>query len=82
MSRKRKSFLLRLRRSTRWARRKLARAPRAVRIVGVVAILFAVVSLANLVYHVVSLAGFAELVIRRPSRRLVGLTDPARYTTR
>jgi hypothetical protein len=55
MSRKRKSLLPRLRlwRSARWARRKLATAPRPVRIVGVVAIILAVVSLSNLVYHVV-----------------------------
>jgi hypothetical protein len=53
MSRKRKSFLPRLRRGARWARRKLAAAPRAVRIVGVVAILLAAFSLTNLVYHVV-----------------------------
>ena len=56
MPTKRKSFLTRLRRwrrRVRWARRKLARVPGAVRIVGVAAILLAVVSLTNLVYHVV-----------------------------
>ena len=56
MSRKSKSFLPRLRRwrrGARWARRKLARAPWAARIVGVVAILLAVVALTNLVYHVI-----------------------------
>src|SRR5215475_9193607 len=56
MPRKNKRFLTRLRRwrrRVRWARRKLARVPGAVRIVGVVAILFAVVSLTNLIYHVV-----------------------------
>ncbi|WMT76521.1 transglycosylase SLT domain-containing protein [Bradyrhizobium sp. Ash2021] len=56
MSRKSKSFLPRLRRwrrGVRWARRKLAKAPRAARIAGVVAILLAVVVLMNLVYHVI-----------------------------
>jgi hypothetical protein len=53
MSRKRKRFLPRLRRRTRWVRRKLARAPRTVRIVGVVAILLAVLALTNLIYHVI-----------------------------
>ena len=56
MPRKCKSLLPRLRRwrqSARWARRKLARAPRAVRIAGVVAILLAVVALTNLVYQVI-----------------------------
>jgi len=55
MSRKSKSYLpgLRLRRRARWARRTLARAPRAIRIVVVVAILFAAFALTNLVYHVV-----------------------------
>ena len=47
MSRKSQSFLPRLR---RW---KLARAPRAARIVGAVAILLAVVALMNLLYHVI-----------------------------
>jgi Transglycosylase SLT domain len=53
MPRKRKSFLPRLRRGARWARRKLARAPRLVRIALVATILLAVVTLTNLVYHVV-----------------------------
>jgi len=53
MARKRKRFIPRLRRSARWVRRKLARAPRTVRIVGVVAILLAVLALTNLAYHVV-----------------------------
>jgi hypothetical protein len=56
MPRKRKNFLPRLRRwrqGARWARRKLARAPLIARIVGVVAILLAVVTLANFVYHVI-----------------------------
>ena len=56
MPRKRKSLLPRLRRwrqGARWTRRKLARAPRAVRIVGVAAILLAAVALTNLAYHVI-----------------------------
>ncbi|MBV8700433.1 transglycosylase SLT domain-containing protein [Bradyrhizobium sp.] len=55
MSRKDKSYLprLRLRRRTRWARRRLTAAPRPVRIVVVVAILLAAFALANVVYHVV-----------------------------
>jgi Transglycosylase SLT domain len=53
MPRKRKRILPRLRRGARWARRKLARTPRAVRIVGVVAILLAVAALTNLIYHVI-----------------------------
>jgi hypothetical protein len=52
MSRKRKRFFPRLRRGARWLRRKLARAPWTVRIVGVAAILLAVAALTNLVYHV------------------------------
>ena len=51
-----KSLLPRLRRwqrGARWARRKLARAPRAVRIVGGVAILLAAFALTNLVYQVI-----------------------------
>jgi hypothetical protein len=54
MSRKSKSYIsrLRLRRRARWARRTLAKAPRAVRIVVIVAILLAAVTLTNLVYHV------------------------------
>lgn len=55
MPRKSKSFLPRLRRwqGWRWARRMLARAPRAVRIAGSVAILLMAFALTNLVYHVV-----------------------------
>ncbi|WP_024510177.1 transglycosylase SLT domain-containing protein [Bradyrhizobium sp. ARR65] len=55
MSRQSKSLLspLRLRRSVRWARGKLGRTPRAIRIVGAAAVLLAVISLTNLVYHVV-----------------------------
>jgi hypothetical protein len=55
MPRKRNSLLprLRLRRLARRARRKLARAPRSVRIAGGVAILVAALALTNLVYHVV-----------------------------
>jgi hypothetical protein len=56
MPRKRKSLLPSLRsvrRGARWARRKFARAPRAVQVVGVAAILLPVVALTNLVYHVV-----------------------------
>jgi hypothetical protein len=56
MPRKTKSLLSRLRRwqrDARWARRKLARAPRAVRIAGTVAILLAAVALTNLVYQVI-----------------------------
>lgn len=56
MSRKSKSFLPRLRRwrrGARWARRKLARAPRAIRIAGSVAILLAGLALTNLAYHVI-----------------------------
>ena len=37
----------------RWARRKLAGAPRIVRITGVVAILLPVVTLTNLAYQVI-----------------------------
>ncbi|MGA7072499.1 transglycosylase SLT domain-containing protein [Bradyrhizobium sp.] len=44
--------LRRWRRSARWARRKFARAPRAIRIASSVAIVFAVAALMNLVYHV------------------------------
>src|SRR6202041_3153977 len=53
---KRKSLLPRLRRwrrRARWARERLARAPRAVQIAGSVGILLAVAALANLVYHVI-----------------------------
>ena len=55
MPRNRNSLLprLRLRRLARRARRKLARAPRIVRIAGGVAILVAALALTNLVYHVV-----------------------------
>jgi Transglycosylase SLT domain len=56
MPRKPKSFLPRLRRwqrNARWARGKLAKVPRAARIVGVVAILLATFTLTNLVYHVI-----------------------------
>lgn len=56
MPRKRRSFLPRLRslrRGARWARRKLARTPRAARILGILAILLPVLALANLVYHVI-----------------------------
>jgi hypothetical protein len=56
MSTKNKSFhprLRRWRRGARWTRRKLARAPRAVRIAGVLAILLVVVALTNLAYHVI-----------------------------
>ena len=56
MPRKSKSLLPRLsrwRRGAGWARRKFARAPRAVRIVGILAILLAVFSLTNLVYQVI-----------------------------
>jgi len=56
MPRKSKSFVLRLRRwrrSARWARRKLAKAPRAARIAGVVALLLATLVLTNLLYHVI-----------------------------
>jgi hypothetical protein len=56
MPRKTKSLLPRLRsfrRGARWARRKLARAPRAVRIVGSVAILLAALALMNLAYQVI-----------------------------
>jgi len=54
MSRKSKSYLPRLdlRRRARWARRKLKGAPRAVRIVVIVAVLLAALALTNLVYHV------------------------------
>ena len=56
MSKKNKSFGLRLRRwrrGARWARRKLAKVPRAFRIAGGVAILLVTVTLANLIYHVI-----------------------------
>jgi len=56
MSRKRKSLFPRLRRwrqGARWARGRLARAPRTAWIAGVTAILLAVAALTNLVYHVI-----------------------------
>jgi len=56
MPRKSKSLLPRLRsfrRGARWARKKLARTPRTIRIAGVAAILLAVVALLNIVYHVI-----------------------------
>jgi hypothetical protein len=56
MSRKPKSFVLRLRRwrrAARWARRKLAKAPLIARIAGAVAILLATLTLTNLMYHVI-----------------------------
>jgi hypothetical protein len=56
MSKISKSFVPRLRRwrrGGRWARRKLAEAPRAVQIAGVVAIVLATFTLMNLVYHVI-----------------------------
>jgi hypothetical protein len=56
MPRKAKLLLPRLRsfrRGAQWARRKFARAPRAVRIAGSVAILLVVLALANLVYQVI-----------------------------
>jgi hypothetical protein len=45
--------LRRWRRHIRWGRRKLARAPRAVRIAGIVATLLVVAALSNLVYQVI-----------------------------
>ncbi|WP_027556523.1 hypothetical protein [Bradyrhizobium sp. Cp5.3] len=56
MPRKSKNLLPRLRsfrRGARWARKTFARAPRAVRIAGVTAILLAVLALTNIVYHVI-----------------------------
>lgn len=56
MPRKRKPLLSRLRgfrRGARWARRKFAKAPRAVRIAVIVAILLPVFTLTNLVYQVI-----------------------------
>ena len=56
MSTKAKFLLTRLRRwrrRARWARERLARAPLLVRIAGGAAILLAVVTLVNLVYHVI-----------------------------
>jgi hypothetical protein len=40
-------------RTGRWARRKLAKAPRAIRIAGIVAIVLASFMLTNLIYHVI-----------------------------
>jgi hypothetical protein len=56
MPAKSQSSLPRLRRrrqGARWARGKLAQAPRAVRIAGVAAILLATFALTNLIYHVI-----------------------------
>jgi hypothetical protein len=56
MSRISKSFTSRLRRwrrGGRWARRKLAKVPRAVRIAGAVTIVLATFILMNLIYHVI-----------------------------
>jgi hypothetical protein len=56
MSRKSQNLLPRLRRWRRgvwWAGAKLARAPRAARIAGFVAVLLVVLTLTNLVYHVI-----------------------------
>jgi hypothetical protein len=69
MSGKRKNLLRllrRWRRSVRWARRKLARAPRAVRIGTGIAVLLAAFVLTNLVYQ----------VIRKPAE-LFAFLDPA-----
>jgi hypothetical protein len=49
----RTTLLRRVSLGARWARRTLTAAPRAVRIVGVAAIVLAVIALANLVYHVI-----------------------------
>jgi hypothetical protein len=53
MPRKHKSRLRRWRRRARWAQRKLARAPRAGRIVRNAAMLLAALTLTNLAYHVI-----------------------------
>jgi hypothetical protein len=56
MSRISKSFTFRLRRwrrGGRWARRKLAKVPRVVRIAGAVTIVLATFILTNLIYHVI-----------------------------
>jgi hypothetical protein len=53
MSKISKNFVPRIRRSGRWARRKFAKAPRAVRVAGVVAIVLATLVLTNLMYHVI-----------------------------
>jgi hypothetical protein len=49
----RTALLRRVARSTRWARRRLSAAPRGVRIVCTATIILAVVTLTNLLYHVV-----------------------------
>jgi hypothetical protein len=49
----RTTLLRRVRRSARWARRRLSAAPRAVRIACVATVILAVVALTNLLYHVV-----------------------------
>jgi hypothetical protein len=79
MSRKTKRFLPRLRRwrqKARWARRKLARVPRIVRIAGVVAILFAVVALTNIVYQVIHKP--TELFATK--RRSRGISESRRWS--
>jgi hypothetical protein len=56
MPRKSRSLLPRLRgfrRGAQWVRGKFARAPRSVRIAGIVAILLPLLALTNLVYHVI-----------------------------
>jgi hypothetical protein len=56
MPRKSRSFLPRLRgfrRGARWVRGQFARAPWAIRIAGIIAILLALLALTNLVYHVI-----------------------------
>jgi hypothetical protein len=53
MPKKPRPFLRRWRRRTRWARRKLARAPRAVQIAGVAATLLVVTALSNFAYQVI-----------------------------
>jgi hypothetical protein len=56
MPRKRKSFrfpLRRWRQGTRWARQKLAKAPRTARIAGVVVILLAILVPVNVIYQVI-----------------------------
>jgi hypothetical protein len=56
MPRKSRSLLPRFRnfrRGAQWARRNLARAPRAIRIVGIIAILLPLLALTNLAYHVI-----------------------------
>jgi hypothetical protein len=52
-ARRKSPLLRRIRLGARWARRTLSTTPRAVRIVGVAAIILAVIALANLVYHVI-----------------------------